>query len=186
VNDVIVLDEFIKVVSNLVYIFNPREPGTPGGTLRGPTFYNGNIVSGALVSGYDVYQERGELVFDTSAIPANATILRAGLTLDVQSKVMNVPQDLNGHVSLYANRSDRGLPSLAQQVSYPTIQPGQKLTFNLNAAGLAQIQKGGSTRLVVRGGFDVSNQPLQGVLHGWNASYIIFHKSPINFWVEWK
>jgi len=98
------------------------------------------------------YLERGSLRFDTSLIPAGATIISAKIRVVGHYKANdgNNNPDINLFNISRDNNYTYGTTPLATAISYGSWNIAGNNDFTLNAAGLAEIVTGGKTYIGVR------------------------------------
>lgn len=155
------------------YIQREVSPGETFSTIRGGagvTAYNSGVVTVAVglkeeASGVNfVTLGRGILCFDTSAIPDNATIDSATLSLYGSSKTNGLDKtDLHIVSATPASTSSLATTDYSQtgttsfgEVAYDDFSSGAYNDISLNASGLANISKTGITKFGVRLEWDVN------------------------------
>lgn len=124
----------------------------------------------AQKSGSTFTLERLNMVFDTSTIPAAATITAANLVLKSSAQTITdtyrlVPvEDTRSTKNAALTTSDYqsyGTTELASRIT--VTGASQTFTFALNASGLALINAGGWTSFGVRSNMDLDNSAPTGV-----------------------
>jgi len=107
-------------------------------------------------------------LFDTSTIPLGATIVSAIVSLYIESRIKTFAWE--GSLGIYASTpasniaivaadyQEIGIVELATPIGYNSIVAREYNDFQLNAAGLAAITKGGITKMGAReGDYDAPN-----------------------------
>lgn len=130
-----------------------------------------NTTPSAVYSEPGTFMGRVFLPFDTSTIPDNATITSA--TLRVYVTVVNDnDNDGNDFIRLVestqasetliagADFDAVGTTALATDIDIGTVSTNTFLDFTLNSTGLALINTSGFTKLALREGHDVLNDPI--------------------------
>lgn len=107
------------------------------------------------------------LLFDTSALPGNAVIDSAVLSINVQTKSENISQSLvitsanpasnTGLVTADYEISKFGNIDLSSRLAVSSISTSAYNDLTLNAAGRAAINKNGITKLALRMSSDVDD-----------------------------
>jgi hypothetical protein len=106
------------------------------------------------------------LNFDTSTIPLNANIISAslllvgaGTTINTNSESIAVVSNaMSGNTPLTGDWGNIGATSFGSVAVASWNNPGNN-SITLNGSGLAQITKGGKTKLALRTSGDISNTP---------------------------
>ncbi|MCX6024129.1 MAG: hypothetical protein NTZ05_20835, partial [Chloroflexi bacterium] len=116
------------------------------------------------------YTERGFISFDTSAIPASATILAASVSIypapnsfaDSDRTSLEIVTASQGSALGVDDWSRIGSTSFGS-VPLVSLQQGEMNNMTLTSSGLAGITKGGITQFALRLGLDLYNrQPVAG------------------------
>ena len=123
---------------------------------------------------------RGYIVFDTSVIPDDATIIDAELNINVtdtwdhfndQYAYINV---LEGFQSATSSIVNSDIDNSATDIDISNIALDTYQTLTLNNTGLSWVNKDGYTNLCIREGHDIENIPVINNTGSWRQSMIYF------------
>ncbi len=135
------------------------------------------IDAGSYLAGGNHFIWRGLLDFDTSSISSSAVISSGTLQLYVQTSAgvtgtdpIHVSQGVQGIPVVVANYGDQ-LTETTSGGSQGSMAVGAYRTITLNASGLGFINKGGTTKLCIRGDIDLGDETPGGVYN----NYIWFY-----------
>jgi len=134
-----------------------------------PTYAGASVLAGATTDKWsEMY--RSIYLFDTSVIPADATITSATYSLYVYNKINGLSlSDAHGGICLVSSAptsntalasgdyNNLGTTEFATRIGYSSITVDGYNDMALNASGLAAIDKSGITKFGVRMGADLDN-----------------------------